>query len=170
MFFVPNIVLSIRREKRRKTIRRGFPDAVDLLEVCVSSGMGLDMAWNLVGREITHVHPILAEEMALTDLEVHLGEKRVVAMQHMAERTGVDEVRSLAGMLLQSERFGTSIADALRTFTVSMRETRIANAQEQAEKTAVKLIFPMAVFIFPAMFVVLAGPAALRIMKFLLTS
>ena len=165
LFFVPNIVLSLRREKRRQNIRRAFPDAVDLLEVCVSSGMGLDMAWNLVGREIIHLNPILAEEMALTDLEVHLGEKRVLAMQHMADRTGVAEVRSLAGMLLQSERFGTSIADSLRTFTVSMREARIANAQEQAEKTAVKMIFPMALFIFPAMFVVLAGPAALKLMN-----
>jgi tight adherence protein C len=170
LFFVPNIALSVRRDKRRQNIRLGFPDAVDLLEVCVSSGMGLDMAWNLVGREIAHVHFILAEEMALTDLEVHLGEKRIVAMQHMAERTGVDEVRSLAGMLLQSERFGTSIADALRTFSMSMRESRIARAQEQAEKTAVKLILPMVFFVFPPIIIVLVGPAALRIANVLLKS
>jgi len=165
MFFVPGIFLEAQRKKRCSEINIHLPDAVDLLEICVSSGMGLDMAWNLITDEVRGVSTVLADEMALTTLEVHLGAPRVAAMQHMGERTGAEEVSTLAGLLVQSERFGTSIADTLRTFAVSMRDARSMQGQEAAEKAAVKLLLPMVLFIFPAVLVVLAGPAAVRLVK-----
>ena len=161
MFFLPNIVLASRRAKRRAEVRRHLPDAVDLLEICVSAGMGLDMAWNQVGDEIRNVSPVLADEMALTVLEIQLGAPRTTAMRHMAERTGAEELASLVALLVQSDRFGTSVADSLRTFAVGMRETRSQRAEEQAEKTAVKLLFPLVFFIFPVMLLVMVGPAGI---------
>jgi tight adherence protein C len=127
--------------------------------------MGLDSAWNAVSEEVRGVSKALADEMALTSLQLRLGASRSVAMRTMAERTAVDEIGSLVAVLVQSERFGTSISDALRTFAGSMRERRSQNAAESAEKTAVKLLFPMVLFIFPAVFVVTAGPAAITIYK-----
>lgn len=161
--FIPNIVVGSRREKRRKEIGGHLPDAVDLLEICVSAGMGLDMAWNAVTDEIRRVSSTLADEMALTNLEMHLGASRTVAMRNMVERTGVDELGSLIAVLVQSERFGTSITEALRTFAGSMRENRSQKAEEAAEKMAVKLLFPMVFFIFPAVLIVVAGPAGVKL-------
>lgn len=161
--FVPNLVVSGRRRARTDEARRALPHAADLLEICVSSGMGLDMAWNAVSDEIRHVSPVLADEMALTNLEVQLGAPRPVAMRHMAERTGVEEFSGLVALLLQSERFGTSIADSLRLFAGGMREDRSQRAEESAEKMSVKLLFPMVLFIFPAMLIVLVGPAGIRL-------
>ncbi|MDB5357547.1 MAG: tight adherence protein [Phycisphaerales bacterium] len=158
-FFIPNLVVASRRSKRRGEIRRHLPDAIDLLEICASAGMGIDMAWNSVTEEVRAVSPTLADEMALTNLEIHLGAPRTDAMRHMAQRTGADELSSLVAVLVQSDRFGTSITEALRTFATSMRETRSQRAQESAEKMAVKLIFPMIIFIFPAAVLVMAGPA-----------
>ncbi|MBI3835248.1 MAG: type II secretion system F family protein [Planctomycetes bacterium] len=163
--FVPNVVLSMRRSSRAGDIRRHLPDALDLLEICVSSGMGLDTAWNSVADEVRGVSPALADEMALTSLQLRLGASRSVAMRTMAERTGVDDVSSLVAVLVQSERFGTSISEALRTFAASMRDRRSQNAAEAAEKTAVKLLFPMVIFIFPTVFVVTAGPAAIQLYR-----
>jgi tight adherence protein C len=161
-FFLPNAYVAARRRHRCLDIRHHLPDAVDLLEICVSAGMGLDMAWNMVADEIRRVCTALADEMALTNLEIHLGSSRVAAMRHMADRTGADELGSLVAVLVQSERFGTSISDALRTFAASMRTERSAVAEEASEKTAVKLIFPMILLIFPAMLIVIVGPAAIR--------
>jgi tight adherence protein C len=155
-------------KKRHDEIRRHLPEAVDLLEVCVSSGIGLDMAWNIVADEIQHVSTTLADAMALTNFEIHLGASRAEAMRRMATRTGVDELASLAAILIQTERFGTSIAAALRVFAESMREERTFTAQENAEKMAVKLILPMVLFIFPAVLIIVAGPAAIAIAKTLL--
>jgi len=163
--FLPNLAVSMRRRKRSRHVRNHLPDAVDLLEICVSAGMGLDMAWNVVADEIRRVCPVLADEMALTNLEIHLGSPRAAAMRHLARRTGVDDIQSLVAVLNQSERFGTSIADALRTFSSSMREGRTMRAQEEAEKMAVRLLFPMILFIFPAVIIVLVGPAGLRLAK-----
>ncbi len=162
LFFGPDIVLQTLISKRKRDIVHHLPDAVDLLEVCVSSGMGLEMAWNLVASEIREVSQNLADEMALTDLEIHLGASRIDSMRHMAERTGAGGLWSLAAVLAQSERFGTSVADALRVFAATMRETRSANAEEGAEKMAVKLLFPMMLLIFPAIIIVVAGPAAIQ--------
>jgi len=163
--FIPNMVVSARRSARSAEMKRHLPDALDLLEICVSSGMGLDSAWNSVAEEVRGVSPALSDEMALTSLQMRLGGSRSVAMRNMADRTGVDEVSSLVAVLVQSERFGTSISEALRAFAGSMRERRSQNAAEAAEKTAVKLLFPMVLFIFPAVFVVTVGPAAVQLYK-----
>jgi tight adherence protein C len=163
LFFIPNVVVYARRSRRCGEIRRFLPDAIDLLEICVSAGMGMDMAWNSVADEVREVSPVLADEMALTNLEIHLGETRAVAMRSMARRTGADELSSLVAVLVQSERFGTSIIDALRTFASSMRETRSMRSQEDAEKMGIKLIFPMILFIFPAVVIVMAGPAGISL-------
>jgi tight adherence protein C len=163
--FGPNLVVSAKRKARAAEIKRHLPDALDLLEICVSAGMSLDTAWNSVSDEVRGVSPALADEMALTSLQLKLGAARSVAMRRMAERTGVDEVASLVAVLVQSERFGTRISDALRTFAEAMRERRSQNAAEAAEKMAVKLLFPMVLFIFPPMFVVAVGPAGLQIYK-----
>jgi tight adherence protein C len=163
--FIPNLIVRSRISTRTQDVRRALPHATDLLEICVSSGMGLDMAWNAVTDEIRHVSSVLADEMALTNLEIQLGAPRAVAMRHMAERTGADELSSLVALLLQSDRFGTSIADALRSFAGGMREERSQRAEESAEKMSVKLLFPMVLFIFPAILVVMAGPAAIRLVE-----
>ena len=164
-FFIPNIIILMQLKKRHDEICQHLPEAVDLLEICVSSGIGLGMAWNIVADEIQHVSPILASAMVLTNFEIHLGASRVEAMRHMAVRTGVDELSSLAAILIQTDRFGTSIADTLRVFAASMREERSFRAEENAEKMAVKLIVPMVLFIFPAVLIIVAGPAAITIAK-----
>jgi len=165
LFFVPNLWVAVRRDRRRTEIRRYLPDAVDLLEICVSAGMGLDMAWNAVSDELRRVSTTLADEMELTTLEINLGVQRAVAMRHMAERTGVEDISSLVALLVQSERFGASIVEALRTFARSMRELRSQRAEESAEKMSVKLLFPMVVFIFPALLIVMVGPAVLELVR-----
>jgi tight adherence protein C len=163
LFFIPNMVLRMRLKKRHNDICLHLPDAVDLLEICVSSGIGLGMAWNIVAAEIGNVSPTLGNAMALTNFEIHLGVSRIDAMRHMAVRTGVEKLSSLAATLVQTERFGTSIATALKEFAQSLREERYFKAEEQAEKTAVKLIVPMVLFIFPAVFIITAGPAVVEI-------
>lgn len=165
LFFVPNALLRMRLRKRHDEISQHLPEAVDLLEICVSSGIGLGMAWNIVADEIQHVSPILAGAMTLTNFEIHLGVSRIDAMRHMADRTGVDQLSSLAAMLVQTERFGTSVSTALREFATSMREERFFAVEEKAEKMAVKLIIPMVVFIFPAVLITVAGPAFVAIYK-----
>jgi tight adherence protein C len=161
LFFVPDLAVGIARDRRRENIRRHLPDAVDLLEICVSAGLGLDQAWNSVAEEIRRVSPMLADEMELTNLEISLGASRAVAMRHMSERTGAADISSLVALLVQSERFGASIVDALRTFATTMRETWSQRAEEAAERMAVKMLFPMVLFIFPALLIVMVGPAAL---------
>jgi len=169
LFFVPNIVLRLRAKKRGDEVRRHLPDVVDLLEVCVSSGIGLDMAWNMVADEIQNVSSVLGSAMDLSNFEMHLGANRTEAMRNMAVRTGAEQLSSLATILVQSERFGTSIADALREFAASMRQERRLTAEENAEKMAVKLIIPMVLFIFPAIGIIVVGPAAINIARMILT-
>lgn len=165
LFFLPNVVVARHRAQRRSEVRTHLPDAIDLLEICASAGMGLDMAWNSVADEVRAVSPTLADEMALTNLEIHLGAPRVQAMRNMGKRTGADELYSLVAVLVQSERFGTSIVDALRTYANSMRETRGMHSQELAEKMAVKMLFPMILFIFPSVILVMIGPAGMTLFK-----
>jgi tight adherence protein C len=165
LFFIPNVVIARHRSRRRSEVRTHLPDAIDLLEICASAGMGLDMAWNSVADEVRAVSPTLADERALTTLEIHLGAPRVTAMRNMVKRTGADEIYSLVAVLVQSERFGTSIVDALRTYANSMRETRSMQSQELAEKMAVKLLFPMILFIFPSVILVMIGPAGMTLYK-----
>jgi tight adherence protein C len=165
LFFVPNVLLKMRLRKRYDEICQHLPEAVELLEICVSSGIGLGMAWNIVADEIQHVSSTLASAMTLTNFEIHLGVSRIDAMRHMAARTGVNQLSSLAATLVQTERFGTSIATALKEFAISMREERFFTAEEKAEKMAVKLIIPMVLFIFPAVLITVAGPAFVAIYK-----
>lgn len=167
IFFVPNMYLSMRCARRSTEIRGHLPDAIDLLEICVSGGMGLDQAWNAVSEEIRQVCPILADEMALTNLEKHLGADRGTAMRHMAERTGAEELSSLVAVLVQSERFGTSVAEALKVFTTSMREIRSQRAEENAEQMAVKMLFPMVTMIFPVVLIIAVGPAGITLTQIL---
>ncbi len=164
MSLIPSLYVDIRRSQRATQIRHHLPDAVDMLEICVSAGMGLDMAWNAVAEEIRRVSPILADEMALTNLEIHLGAGRAEAMRHMADRTGSDDLNSLVSTLVQSERFGTAVSDALRTFAVSMREIRQTRAAESAEKMGIKMLFPMIAFILPSILIVMGGGAVIKIM------
>lgn len=164
--FIPNLLLYHRRQKRSLEIRSHLPDAIDLLEICVSAGMGLDMAWNAVADEIRQVSPTLADEMALTNLELHLGASRIDALKRLAERTGAEEMTTLVTVLSQSQRFGTSMSDALQTFAAGMRETRSMRAGEAAEKMAVKLLFPLVLFIFPTVLIVTVGPAGVILAKY----
>lgn len=123
------------------------------------------MAWSIVSDEIKQVSPILADAMSLTNFEINLGASRTEAMHHMADRTGAEELSSFAAILIQSERFGTSIADVLKVYADSVREQIRSQAEELAEKMAVKLIFPMVLFMFPAILIVLAGPAFISLSK-----
>lgn len=168
-FFIPNLFVLAKEKQRREEIRQYLPDVVDLLEICVSSGIGLDMAWNMVADEVHNVSPVLATAMDLSNFEMHLGSTRTEAMRNMAARTGADQLSSLAAVLVQSERFGTSVAAALREFAASMREERRMTAEESAEKMAVKLIIPMVLFVFPAVVIVVVGPAAVNIAQTLLS-
>ncbi len=164
-FFLPNLIVLYKVQKRREEIRQYLPDVVDLLEICVSSGIGLDMAWNVVSDEIHHVSSVLGTAMDLSNFEMHLGASRTEAMRNMSARTGADQMSSLAAILVQSERFGTSVAVALKEFAASMREERRMTAEENAEKMAVKMIIPMVLCIFPAVVVVTIGPAAINIVR-----
>lgn len=168
MFFVPNVVIILQKKKRQREVQHHLPDVVDLLEISVSSGVGLDMAWNLVADEIDEVSPVLGTAMDMSNFEMHLGASRTEALRNMAIRTGAEQLSSLAAILVQSERFGTSMALALREFAVSMREERRLRAEESAEKMAVKLIGPMVLFIFPAIIIVMVGPAIVNIADFFL--
>lgn len=165
LFFIPNLVLMQQRKTRRNEICLYLPQAVDLLEICVTSGIGMNMAWNMVANEIQQVSTVLSNEMALTNFEIHLGANRAEAMRRMADRTGADELSSLAAILIQTDRFGTSMASALREFAKSMREERRFRAEENAEKMAVKLIIPMVLFIFPAVMIIIIGPAVVSIFR-----
>jgi tight adherence protein C len=166
-FFLPNLVVRTQEKARRQEIRQYLPDAVDLLEICVSSGIGLDMAWNMVAEEIHHMSPVLGTAMDLSNFEMHLGTSRTDAMRHMAVRTGAEQLSSLAAILVQSEHFGTSVATALEEFANWMRDERHLHAEEAAEKLPMKLLFPMAVLIFPAILVVAMGPALIHIFRVL---
>ena len=165
----PSLVLDWRAAQRRAEVNRHLPDVLDLLEISVGAGMGMDKAWRSVASQVRRVSEVLADEMSLTDLEIHLGASRAVAIRHMADRTGSDDLRSLVTAFIQSERFGTSIADTLRSFAASTRETRQSKMEEAAEKMSVKILFPLILFIFPVILIVTGGPAAIRMMQVLAT-
>lgn len=161
----PNFWLSMACSQRKEKIKHGLPDTLDLLVVSVESGLGLDAALKRVGDEMACVHPELSEEMRIATMESTMGLPRGEALENMAKRTAVEEMRSLISVILQAEKFGTSIARALRNQGDSLRTKRRQAAEERAQKTAVKLMIPLVLFIFPAMGVVLAGPAAINMMK-----
>jgi tight adherence protein C len=162
---IPNIVLAQKVKKRTLDIQNALPNAIDLLEVCVSAGMGMDQAWNSTSDEMGDASQALADEMQLVNLEMLLGAKRSTALKSMADRSGAEDLASLASIISQADKFGTSVADALRTFAETMREARSQKAEESAEKMAIKLLLPMVIFIFPVVLVVSAGPAALKMVE-----
>ena len=167
MFF-PGMALGQLRAQRQKEIFLTLPDALDLLVVCVESGLGLDAGLRKVTDEMKGHAKVMSEELALANLQLQMGRPRREVLHDLGVRTGVDDVKSLAAILIQADRFGSSIAQALRVQSDSMRTRRRQIAEEKAAATAVKLIFPLVMFIFPAIFVVLVGPAAILIQKNLL--
>lgn len=164
-FLAPDLWLSSAIRKRQDLVRRGLPDTLDLLVITVESGLGLDAAFQRVGDEMKLIYPDLSEELQMVTLESQMGIPRSEALTNLATRTGIDEIRSLTSIVNQAERFGTSIARALRNQSNVLRVKRRQAAEEKAQKTAVKLMAPLILFIFPAIMVVLAGPAALKMIE-----
>jgi tight adherence protein C len=138
---------------------------LDMLVVCVEAGLGLNQALVRVSDEIDHVSTVMSEQLAMVNLEMRAGTPRDEALKNLAERTGLVDIRSLVSMLIQTDRFGTSVADALRVHSETMRTKRRQRAEEAAAKTTIKLVFPLVLFVFPAMFVVVLGPSALAIFR-----
>ncbi len=167
-FYLPAIILWFIRTTRQEQIFLTLPDALDLLVVCVESGLGLDAAMRKVADEMKDHAKVICEELNLANFQLQMGRPRREVLHDLGVRTGVDDVRSLAAILIQADRFGSSIAQALRVQSDSMRTRRKQLAEEKAAKTAVQLIFPLVLFIFPGIFVVLVGPAAISIMKTML--
>jgi len=159
----PNYVLSKSLERQLRLLRNGFPDALDLLVVCVESGLGLGPALQRVADEINVSHPELSTELATVNAEMRAGVQREKALKNLSERTGLPDIRGLVALLVQSMRFGTSVADALRIYSEEFRDKRMQAAEELAAKIGTKMIFPLVLCMFPVFFVVAVGPAALRI-------
>ena len=162
---LPNLWLALKIKGRKEKISHGLPDSLDLMVVTIEAGLGLDAALQRVSEEMKTVHPELSEELILTTLESQMDLSRSEALHNLALRTDVAEMKSLTAILIQAERFGTSIAQTVRTHADSMRIKRSQQAEERAAKTAVKLIIPLILFIFPALFVVLAGPAMMKLFE-----
>ena len=162
-FYLPELWLTIKSNNRREKLLEGIPDALDLLVVCVEAGMGLDGAIHRVAEETTLTNPILSDEFKLLNLELRAGKSRQDALRNLAMRTNINAMNSLVTLLIQTDKFGTSVAKALQVFSDSFRTQRYQKAEEFAAKMPVKLIFPLILFIFPSLFVVILGPAAIRI-------
>jgi tight adherence protein C len=168
--FAPNLVLSRAVEKRIRSLRNGFPDALDLLVVCVESGLGLATAIQRVADELFVSHPELAMELSTVNAEIRAGMPREQALKNLADRTGLPDIKGLVGLLVQTMRFGTSVSDALRVYAEEFRDRRMARAEEQAAKMGTKLVFPLVFCMFPLFFIVAIGPAVLRIMEWMAQS
>lgn len=164
-FFAPNEYVRRRARRRQRLIRRGLPNALDLLVVCVESGLGLDQAILQVAKELEHAHPEISEELSLVNLELKAGKRRVEALRNLAERTGVEDLRKLVAVLIQADRFGTGVAQSLRAHSDFMRVQARQVAEEQAAKLGVKLVFPIFFCILPSLFVVTVGPVAVTIYR-----
>jgi tight adherence protein C len=166
-FMLPRYVLARMIKSRQRRLRWGLADALDLMVVSVEAGLGLNAAIVKVSSELMDVHPDIATEFELANLEIRVGRERDEALRNLAERTGVDDMRSLVGTLIQTDKFGTSIARALRVFSDSLRTKRRQRAEQEAQKAAVKLLFPLACFLFPTLFIAILGPAALNLIDVL---
>ena len=164
-FFGPNEYVRRKAAGRQKQIARGLPNALDLLVVCVESGLGLDQAILQVSKELEHAHPEISEEFGLVNLELKAGKRRVEALRNLAERTGVDDLKKLVAVLIQADRFGTGVAQSLRAHSDFMRVQARQVAEEKAAKLGVKLIFPIFFCILPSLFVVTVGPVAMKIIR-----
>lgn len=165
MFYIPDIILWFLAKRRKEAIFLGLPDALDLMVVCVEAGLGLDQALRKVAEEMKKAHRVIAEEFSISNFQIQYGKQRREVLQELGARTGVDDLRSLAAVLIQAEKFGASVGQALRVQSDAMRTRRRQLAEERAAKTAVQLIFPLVLFIFPGIFVVLVGPAAITMVR-----
>ncbi len=163
-FFAPRYLLGRMIRSRQLRVRWGLADALDLMVISIEAGLGLNAAMMKVSSELKQVHPDVSEEFELANLEIRVGREREEALRNLAERTGVDDLRSLVAMLIQTDRFGTSIAKAIRVFSDSLRTKRRQRAEQAAQKAAVKLLFPLACFLFPTLFIAILGPALLQLM------
>jgi tight adherence protein C len=164
-YVLPAMVLARIAKKRQHRMRLGLPDALDLLVVSVEAGLGLDQAIQRVGQELAYAHPDLCDELRLINLELRAGKARADALHNLAERTGVEDISSLVAMLVQTDKFGTSVAQSLRVHSETVRTKRRQRAEEAAAKTGVKMVFPLVFCIFPAIWVVTIGPAAIKFVK-----
>ena len=166
-FILPRYFLSRITKNRQRELRWGLADALDLMVVSVEAGLGLNAAMMKVASELRDVHSAIAIEFELANLEIRVGRERDEALRNLAERTGVEDLRSLVAMLIQTDKFGTSIAKGLRVFSDGLRTKRRQRAEQEAQKAAVKLLFPLACFLFPTLFIAILGPAALNLMDVL---
>jgi tight adherence protein C len=164
-FFGPNEFVRRKAAKRQHEISRGLPNALDLLVVCVESGLGLDQAVLQVSKELDHAHPEISQEFGFVTLELKAGKRRVEALRNLGERTGVDDLKKLCAVLIQADRFGTGVAQSLRAHADFMRIQARQVAEEKAAKLGVKLIFPIFFCILPSLFVVTVGPVAMKIIR-----
>jgi tight adherence protein C len=165
MFYLPDLAVWFLARRRKQAIFLSLPDALDLMVVCVEAGLGLDQAMRKVAEEMKKSHRVIAEEFSIANFQLQMGKTRRDVLQDLGGRTGVDDLRSLASVLIQAEKFGASVGQALRVQSDSMRTRRRQLAEEKAAKTAVQLIFPLVLFIFPGIFVILVGPAAITIVR-----
>jgi tight adherence protein C len=163
-FALPRYALRKLILSRQQQVRWGLADALDLMVISIEAGLGLNAAMMKVSSELKEVHPDISDEFELANLEIRVGRERDEALRNLADRTGVDDLRSLVAMLIQTDRFGTSIAKAIRAFSDSLRTKRRQRAEQAAQKAAVKLLFPLACFLFPTLFIAILGPAALQLM------
>jgi tight adherence protein C len=161
----PTFYVRRRLKGRQKEVQLALADMLDMLVVCVEAGLGLNQALVRVADEIEHVSPVMSEQLAMVNLEMRAGTPRDEALKNLADRTGLSDIRSLVNMMIQTDRFGTSVADALRVHSDTMRTKRRQRAEEAAAKTTIKLVFPLVLFVFPAMFLVVIGPSALAIYR-----
>lgn len=164
-FLGPNEYVSIRAKRRKNAIRRALPNALDLLVVCVESGLGLDQAMVQVAKELEHAHPEISEELGIVNLEMKAGNRRQDALRNLADRTAVDDLKKLVAVLIQADRFGTGVAQSLRGHADFMRVQARQLAEEKAAKLGVKLVFPIFFCILPSLFVVTVGPVAVKIVR-----
>lgn len=164
-YFAPSLFLDYKTAQRKKVIGNGLPDALDLFVVCLEAGSSLDQAIVKAGNELEIAYPALAEELRMLNLETRAGKPRLEAFRNLAARTGVDDVRALVTMLVQTDKFGTSLGQALRTQAASARTKRRQRAEERAQKIGVKLVFPLVFMLFPAFYVVILGPAVIQFIR-----
>jgi tight adherence protein C len=163
-FLLPRFVLKRMIRERQRRIRVGLADALDLTVICVEAGLSLDQALARVGQDLRYAHPDLSDEFYLVNLEMRAGKPRPEALRNLADRTGVDDIRALVGVLIQTDRFGTSVAQALRVHSDSLRTERRQRAEEQAAKTTIKMIPALVIFVLPSMFFVTLGPAVIGLL------
>ncbi|MGA7061279.1 MAG: type II secretion system F family protein [Candidatus Acidiferrales bacterium] len=164
-YLLPELWLMWRVQARQHRLRLALPDALDMLVICVEAGLGLDQALMRVAQELRITHPQLSEELQLVNMEMRVGKTRLEAMRELARRTGVEDIKALVAMLIQTERFGTSIAQSLRVHSDDLRMKRRQRAEEMSAKTTVKMVPPLVFFIFPALMVVILGPAVIMLMR-----